>query len=102
MPITNFQDALPMPKTQRATLSLIDVDHGPKLVMVALPKEGQVAPHKAPYPASVQLLTGRIEALKGETWIPMLPGDRVVFDENQLHALKAFEPSYLLLTHMRD
>lgn len=102
MTITNLQDALPMPESQRATLPLIDVDHGTKLVLIALPGDVQIAPHKAPYAASVQLLTGRIEVLKGETWIPMLPGERVVFDKDQPHALKAFESSYLLVTHMRD
>jgi quercetin dioxygenase-like cupin family protein len=102
MPITNLQEALPMPESQRATLPLIDVEHGTKLVLMALPKEVEIAPHKAPYPASVQLLTGRIEVLKGAMWIPMAPGERVVLDKDQLHALKAFESSYLLVTHMRD
>ncbi len=101
MPITNLQEALPMPADKRATLSLIDVEHGTKLVLIALPKDVQIAPHTAPYPASVQLLTGRIEVLKGETWIAMLPGERVVFDKDHPHALKAFESSYLLVTHMR-
>ena len=101
MPIKNLQDALPMPESLRATLSLIDVEHGTKLVLVALPKDVLIPPHKAPYPASTQLLTGRIEVLKGETWIPMLPGERVVFDKDQPHALKAFESSYLIVTHMR-
>lgn len=101
MPITDLQEALPMPEAQRATLTLIDVPHGTKLVLVALPGEIEIAPHRAPYPASAQLLTGRIEAMKGETWIPMVPGERVVFDKDQPHALKAFEPSYLLVTHMR-
>ncbi len=101
MPITSLQEALPMPETQRATLTLIDVPHGTKLVLVALPGDVPIAPHRAPYPASAQLLTGRIEVMKGETWIPMAPGERVVFDKDQPHALKAFEPSYLLVTHMR-
>lgn len=101
MTITNLQEALPMPETQRATLPFIDIEHGLKLLLVALPKECQIAPHKAPYPASVQLLTGRIEVMKGEAWIPMFPGERVIFDPDQPHALKAFENSYLLVTHMR-
>lgn len=101
MPITSLQEALPMPDTQRATLTLIDVPHGTKLVLVALPGEVGIAPHRAPYPASAQLLRGRIEAMKGDTWIPLAPGERVVFDSDQPHALKALEPSYVLVTHMR-
>ena len=31
----------------------------------------------------------------------MLPGERVVLDEDQPHALKAFESSYLMVTSMR-
>jgi quercetin dioxygenase-like cupin family protein len=102
MPITNLQEALPMPEAQRATLTLLDVPKGTKLVLVALPGNVQIAPHRAPYPASVQLLTGRIEVMKGEAWISMAPGERVVFDRDQPHALKGLEPSYLLVTHMRD
>lgn len=102
MPITNLQEALPMPESQRAMLPLIDVEHGTKVVLVALPEGVKIPPHKAPYPASAQLLTGRIEVLKGETWIPMVPGDRVVFDQDQAHALTGLESSYILVTHMRS
>ena len=73
MTITNLQEALPMPESQRANLPLIDVEHGTKVVLVALPKGVKIAPHKAPYVATAQLLTGSIEVLKGETWIPMAP-----------------------------
>lgn len=101
MTITNFQEALPMPEKDRAMLPLIDIKDDTKLVLVALPAGGQVPPHKAPYLASVQLLTGRIDALKGETWHAIAPGERIVFDENELHSVKALESSYLLVTHMR-
>lgn len=101
MTITNFQEALPMPEKDRAMLPLIDIKDDTKLVLVALPTGGQVPPHKAPYLASVQLLTGRIEALKGETWHTLAPGERILFDENELHSVKALEASYFLVTHMR-
>jgi quercetin dioxygenase-like cupin family protein len=101
MPITNLQEALPMPEAQRANLPLIDVEHGVKVVLVALPKGVKIAPHQAPYVASAQLLTGHIEVLKGDAWIPMAPGERVVFDKDQPHALTGLESSYILVTHMR-
>ena len=101
MPITNLQEALPMPEKERAMLPLIDVKDDTKLVLVALPKDCQVPPHKAPYPASAQLLQGKIEVLKGEAWLPVIPGERVVFEQDQLHGVKALESSYLLVTHMR-
>jgi len=101
MTITTFQEALPMPEKERAMLPLLDIKDDAKLVLVALPAGGQVPPHKAPYLASVQLLTGRIEALKGETWHPVAPGERIVFDANELHSVKALEASYFLVTHMR-
>lgn len=30
-----------------------------------------------------------------------LPGDRVIFDKDQPHALTGIESSYVLVTHMR-
>lgn len=33
--------------------------------------------------------------------LPMVHGERAVFDKDRPHALKAFESSYLLVTHMR-
>ena len=101
MTITDLQEALPMPEKDRAMLSLIDLKGNTKLVLVALPAGLDIAPHKAPYPASVQLLTGQIEALKGKTWIPVVPGERVAFDQDESHSVKALKPSYLLVTHMR-
>jgi quercetin dioxygenase-like cupin family protein len=101
MPITNFQEALPMPEKDRAMLPIIDIKDDSKVVLAALPKGSEVPPHIAPYPASVQLLQGSIEALKGETWIPVAPGERVIFEQGQLHGMKALEASYFLVTHMR-
>ncbi len=75
MPITDLQVALPMPESQRATLSLIDIEHGPKLVLIALPKDVLIPPHTAPYPASAQLLTGRIEVSKVRPGSPCSPGN---------------------------
>lgn len=101
MSIHNLQEALPMPEKDRAMLPLIDVQDGLKLVLVALPKGGLVPPHEAPYPASVQLISGRIEALKGDAWHTLAPSERLVFDERELHAVKALESSYFLVSHMR-
>lgn len=101
MSIHNLQEALPMPEKDRVMLPLIDVKDDLKLVLAALPKGGLVPPHEAPYPASVQLISGRIEALKGDTWHTLAPGERLVFDERELHAVKALESSYFLVSHMR-
>lgn len=101
MTIASFQEALPMPEKDRALLPLIDIKDDIKLVLMALPTGGQIPPHKAPYPASVQLLTGCIVALKGETWHTLKPGERIVFEENELHSVNALEASYFLVTHMR-
>lgn len=101
MPITRFQDALPMPEKERAMLSLIEIPDGLKLVLGAVPKGAQVPPHKAPYSASIQLLQGSIEVLKGETWSRLAPGERITFDQGQLHGVRALESSYILATHLR-
>lgn len=101
MSITRFQDALPMPEKERAMLPLIDIKDGLKLVLAALPKDGQVPPHQAPYAASVQLLQGRIEVLKGTERHTPAPGERIVFAPGELHGVKALESSYFLVTHLR-
>lgn len=101
MPITSFQEALPMPEKERAMLPLIDVKDGLKLVLLALPKGGVVPPHQAHHPASVQLIQGRIEVLKGTAWLPAAPGERIVFEPGEPHGLKALESSYILVTQLR-
>lgn len=101
MPITSFQEALPMPEKERAMLPLIEIPDGLKLVLGAVPKGVQVPPHKTTCPASVQLLQGSIEVLQGETWTKVSPGERVVFEQGQLHAVKALESSYILVTQLR-
>jgi quercetin dioxygenase-like cupin family protein len=90
-----------MPEKDRAMLPLIDVKEGLKLVLVALPKGGLVPPHQAPYPASLQLIQGHVEVLKGTTWLPAAPGERILFDPGETHAVKASESSYFLVSHLR-
>lgn len=101
MPITSFQEALPMPEKERAMLPLVDIPNGLKLVLGAVPKGVQLPTHATTYPASVQLLQGSIEVLRGETWTQIAPGERVAFEPGQLHAIKALESSYILVTHLR-
>ncbi|HNX30798.1 MAG TPA: hypothetical protein PKM35_04275 [Holophaga sp.] len=101
MTITSFQEALPMPAKERAMLPLIDIPEGLKLVLAAIPKGVQLPTHATTYPASVQLLQGSIEVMRGETWIQVAPGGRVAFEPGQLHAIKALESSYILVTHLR-
>lgn len=101
MAITNLQEALPVPLKGRATLPLIDLPEDTKLVLVAMDTGVEIAPHQAPYPASVQLLSGRIDVLLGEGWKPVVPGGRVFIEEGLTHAVRTFEPSYFLVTHLR-
>lgn len=101
MSITSFQEGLPMPEKDRVMLPLIEIPNGLKLVLGAVSKGAEVPPHKAPYPASIQLLEGSIEVLKGEAWVRVAPGERVTFDLGQLHGVKALESSYILVTHLR-
>ncbi|MDE3244859.1 MAG: hypothetical protein KGN80_02140 [Acidobacteriota bacterium] len=100
-PITSLNETLPMPETQRATLPLLDLKNDTKLVLVALPGGAQVPAHQAPYPASVLLLSGSIEVMKGEAWKRIGPGASVPIDAEVPHSIKAVEPSYFLVTHFR-
>jgi len=101
MAITSFQEALPMPATGRAMLPLIDIPNGLKLVLGAVPEGILLPSHTTAYPACVQLLQGSIEVMRGEAWIQVAPGERVAFEPGQLHAVKALESSYILVTHLR-
>lgn len=100
-PITNLGETLPMPESQRASLALLDLKNDTKLVLAALPAGAQVPPHQAPYPASVLLLSGSIDVMLGETWKPVTPGELVLVESGLLHAVRASEPSYFLITHLR-
>ncbi len=100
-PITNLSETLPMHEGQRASLPLLDLKNDTKLVLVALPSGVQIPAHAAPYPASVLLLSGAIEVMLGETWKRVGPGEGVPIEADLLHAIRAIEPSYFLVTHLR-
>lgn len=99
--ITNLFESLPMPEGQRASLPLLDLKNDTKLVLVALPSGVQIPAHAAPYPASVLLLSGAIEVMLGEIWQQVSPGGLVPIEANLLHSVRANEPSYFLVTHLR-
>ena len=101
-PITNLNEALPMPESQRASLTLLDLKNDTKLVLVALPGGAQIPAHQAPYPASVLLLSGAIEVLLGERRQQVGPGEVVPIETGLLHSVRAADSSYFLVTHLRS
>jgi quercetin dioxygenase-like cupin family protein len=100
-PITDLTEVLPMPKAERAMLTLLDLKGDTKLVLAALPAGAQVPAHQVPYPASVVLLSGSIEVLLGEAWKRVDPGETAAVPANLLHAVRATESSYFLAIHLR-
>lgn len=100
-PITNLSETLPMPEDQRASLPLLDLKNDTKLVLVALPSGVKIPAHAAPYPASILLISGAIEVMLGETWKRVSPDEWVPIEAELLHSVRAIEPSYFLVTHLR-
>lgn len=101
MPITDLHDALPMPEKERKVLPLVDLKGDLKVALVALPAGVEIATHQAPHAASVQLIEGSVEILKGTEWLRPTRGERIAFEIGQPHGMKALASSYLLVTHWR-
>ena len=100
-PLSSLAETLPMPEGQRASLTLLDLKDDTKVVLVAVPGGVQIPAHQVPYPASVLLLSGSIEVMLGEQWTRLAPGSTVPIVAGVLHAIRAGEPSYLIVTHLR-
>ena len=99
--ISSLAEMLPMLEGQRANLPLLDLKDDTKLVLVAIPGGVQIPAHQVPYPASVLLLSGSIEVMLGEEWTSVAPGSTVPIVAGMLHAIRAGEPSYVIVTHLR-
>ena len=100
-PASPFAEILPMPESQKATHTLLDLKNDTKVVLVAIPGSVQIPAHQVPYPASVLLLSGSVEVMLGETWTRVAPGTTVPIPEGVMHAVRAGEASYFIVTHLR-
>jgi quercetin dioxygenase-like cupin family protein len=68
------------------------------VVLVALPKGGHMAQHRAARPITLRVLEGRIRlALKDQT-LEMSPGDLTALAPNLAHEVSGVEDSAFLLT----
>ena len=100
-PITDLPTLLPFEAGKRTNQVLVDLPSQSKLVLVALDGGVEVAPHAVPYAAGVLVLSGAVEVLLGETWHPAGPGQYVPVPVQTRHALRASEPSHVLVVHAR-
>lgn len=97
----SLSELLPMPEGQKTSLPLLDVKNETKLVLVAIPGGTEIAAHQVPYPATVLLLNGSIEVMRGEAWTPMAPGETIAIASELRHAIRATEASYFIVAHLR-
>lgn len=80
----------------RNALSLVRGDE--MTVVLTVMKEGAVLhEHRAPGPATVVVLIGRIRVMSGDEATPLDAGSAVSFTANLLHAVKAVEDSAFLI-----
>ncbi len=80
----------------RNALSLVRGDE--MTVVLTVMKEGAALhEHRAPGPATVILLSGRIRISSGVEEAPLEPGSAVSFTANLRHAVKAMEDSAFLI-----
>lgn len=69
-----------------------------EVLRIVLPKEKEIAPHKAPGQITVQCLEGRVAfTALGRTAI-LEPGEFLYLDANEPHSVRAEENSSLLVT----
>jgi quercetin dioxygenase-like cupin family protein len=75
------------------------VDTGPlKQILFSMDAGQEISEHKAPFPAMVHVLTGRLRfGIGGETR-EMSPHDWVMMKPGEMHDLTALEPTRFLLT----
>ncbi len=82
-----------------ATVSKPLIDTGAiKQILFAMDSGQEISEHKAPFPAMVQVLTGRLRFGIGGESREMGPHDWVMMKPNEPHDLSAIEPARFLLT----
>lgn len=67
-------------------------------VLFSMDAEQEMSDHKAPFVATVQIITGRLTFTVDGASHDMRPGSWLLMPPNALHALKAVEPTIFLLT----
>lgn len=67
-------------------------------VLFSMDAEQEMSDHKAPFVATVQIVSGRLSFTVDGQVRDMRAGDWLLMPPNVLHALKAIEPTIFLLT----
>lgn len=91
------------PIVEGAIVSKPLIDAGPvKVVLFAVDREQEISEHRAPYVATVHVISGRMRfGVGGETRM-LGPGDWLVMPPDEPHDLAAVEPTRFLLTLVKS
>jgi len=76
--------------------------NGGSVTLFAFDGGQSLSEHTAPFDALVQVVDGRLDIVIGGAPVRVGPGEIVRMPANVPHALRASEPSRMLLTMLRD
>lgn len=94
-------DQAGLAKHGRASRTL--VKNGPlRVTLIELAAGGELAPHQAPGPATMQVLDGAIVFTAGEKEYPMGKGDLLALAANVRHSARSSTGGLFLLTVIAD
>jgi quercetin dioxygenase-like cupin family protein len=112
-PENNENQQLPSDRAT-AVLSLVEVAEGAvvsrvlarttggSVTLFAFDRGQQLSEHTAPFDALVQVVDGSLELTIGESYVEAGAGDVVLMPADVPHALRAQEPTRMLLTMLKD
>jgi quercetin dioxygenase-like cupin family protein len=93
----NLSDSCPI--VAGAIVSKPMIDTGTlKQILFAMDAGQDISEHRAPYVATVHVLSGRLRFAVGSQTREMGPSDWLVMPSNEPHDLTALEPTLFLLT----
>lgn len=99
--IANVNDLVEI-EAGRRTSKLAVAGTGARVIVFALDTGAELAEHTAPGPILVQGLAGRLEFSTKEETVELLPGGLIHLDARVPHAVRAAEPSRMMLTIIRQ
>ena len=92
----NLTELAPKPESGFKT-QVVHQDEALKAILIGFAAGAELAEHSSPYPAVMQVLTGRLTITLGEEKHDAMPGAYITMKGGLPHGLLAHEPSSILL-----
>lgn len=99
--VANVNDVVQIEVGKR-TSTLAVAGTGARVVVFAFDTGAELTEHTAPGPILVQGLAGRLQFSTEEENVELLPGGLIHLDARVPHAVRATEPSKMMLTIIRQ